>query len=192
MAILSGFFRLHRSSGRASPVSFVGTHHACRCYPVDAMIVAAPLICASDSITSVLRSHSNLGPKADGANGVEGSTCAASDLLKRVPSSPHCCRDERILALRECANKRHRNLIRAPKGTRIARRWSGSGRVSPPSLTVPPSTRSRTPSPNQGTPLSKAAERTLERLWSVIGETLKEFTPKECANYFAAVGYDPI
>ena len=38
--------------------------------------------------------------------------------------------------------------------------------------------------------LRKAAERTVEGLWSTIGELLKAFTPQECANFFAAAGYD--
>jgi transposase len=39
--------------------------------------------------------------------------------------------------------------------------------------------------------LRKAAERTVEGLWSAIGRIVQTFTPKECANYFAAAGYDP-
>ncbi|MGO8738162.1 MAG: IS630 family transposase, partial [Rhodoblastus sp.] len=35
------------------------------------------------------------------------------------------------------------------------------------------------------------AERTMEGLWNVIGEALLAFTPQECANFFAAAGYDP-
>ena len=38
--------------------------------------------------------------------------------------------------------------------------------------------------------LRKAAERTVEGLWTKIGELLPAFTPAECANYFAAAGYD--
>jgi len=38
--------------------------------------------------------------------------------------------------------------------------------------------------------LRKAAARTLEGLWSVIGRLIDTFTPQECANYFAAAGYD--
>ena len=37
--------------------------------------------------------------------------------------------------------------------------------------------------------LRKAAERTIDGLWSRIGELLSAFTPAECANYFAAAGY---
>lgn len=37
--------------------------------------------------------------------------------------------------------------------------------------------------------LRKAGERTVEALWTRIGETLKAFTPQECANYFRAAGY---
>ena len=38
--------------------------------------------------------------------------------------------------------------------------------------------------------LRKAAERTVEGLWTTIGTLLNAFTPAECANYFAASGYD--
>ena len=39
--------------------------------------------------------------------------------------------------------------------------------------------------------LRKAAERTVDGLWDAIGRIVATFTPKECANYFAAAGYDP-
>lgn len=39
--------------------------------------------------------------------------------------------------------------------------------------------------------LRKAAERSTDALWNRIGKLLKTFTPQECANYFAAAGYDP-
>src|SRR4051794_34342458 len=39
--------------------------------------------------------------------------------------------------------------------------------------------------------LRKAAERTIEGLWKEIGRLLETFPPSECANYFAAAGYDP-
>jgi len=39
--------------------------------------------------------------------------------------------------------------------------------------------------------LRKAAERTVEGLWSAIGKTLERITPRECANYFEAAGYEP-
>jgi transposase len=38
--------------------------------------------------------------------------------------------------------------------------------------------------------LRKAAERTVEGLWTAIGRLLNAFTPSECANYLAAAGYD--
>ena len=38
--------------------------------------------------------------------------------------------------------------------------------------------------------LRMAAERTVEGLWTAIGALLNAFTPTECANYFAACGYD--
>ncbi len=39
--------------------------------------------------------------------------------------------------------------------------------------------------------LRKAAERTVDALWDRIGALLGEFAPKECANFFAAAGYEP-
>jgi transposase len=39
--------------------------------------------------------------------------------------------------------------------------------------------------------LRKAAERTVEGLWRAIGKLVDSFTPQECANYFAAAGYEP-
>ena len=39
--------------------------------------------------------------------------------------------------------------------------------------------------------LRKAAERTVEGLWTAIGRLIDQFTPQECANCFAAAGYDP-
>ena len=39
--------------------------------------------------------------------------------------------------------------------------------------------------------LRRAAARTVEGLWSAIARTIGAFTPAECANYFAAAGYDP-
>ncbi|KAF0146715.1 MAG: transposase [bacterium] len=40
--------------------------------------------------------------------------------------------------------------------------------------------------------LRKAAERTVDALWDRIGALLKEFSPTECANFFAAAGYEPV
>ena len=37
--------------------------------------------------------------------------------------------------------------------------------------------------------LRKAAERTIDGLWRLIGNLLDAFSPQECANYFAAAGY---
>jgi len=39
--------------------------------------------------------------------------------------------------------------------------------------------------------LRKTAARTVEGLWTAIGRLIDAFTPQECANYFAAAGYDP-
>ena len=38
--------------------------------------------------------------------------------------------------------------------------------------------------------LRKAAARTVEGLWNTIGRIIDAFSPAECANYFAAAGYD--
>ena len=38
--------------------------------------------------------------------------------------------------------------------------------------------------------LRKAAARTIDALWNAIARLLDAFTPRECANYFAAAGYD--
>src|SRR5689334_25444139 len=38
--------------------------------------------------------------------------------------------------------------------------------------------------------LRKAAERTVEGLWTAIGRLIDVFTPTECANYFAAAASD--
>lgn len=40
--------------------------------------------------------------------------------------------------------------------------------------------------------LRKAAERTVSGLWDAIGRLIDQFTPQECANFFAAAGYDAI
>ena len=37
--------------------------------------------------------------------------------------------------------------------------------------------------------LRKAATRSLEALWSAVGELLRRFSPDECENYFANAGY---
>ncbi len=39
--------------------------------------------------------------------------------------------------------------------------------------------------------LRKAAERTVEGLWSAIGRLIGTVTRDECANFFAAAGYEP-
>ena len=40
--------------------------------------------------------------------------------------------------------------------------------------------------------LRKAAARSIDGLWTVIGHTIPTFTPDECANYFTAAGYEPV
>jgi transposase len=39
--------------------------------------------------------------------------------------------------------------------------------------------------------LRKGCERSVEALWHLIGQLFDAFGPQECANYFAAAGYDP-
>lgn len=39
--------------------------------------------------------------------------------------------------------------------------------------------------------LKKAAARTVTDLWHAIANAIEAITPDECANYFAAAGYDP-
>ena len=39
--------------------------------------------------------------------------------------------------------------------------------------------------------LRKAATRTVDDLWRVIGDAIDAFTPDECRNYFIAAGYEP-
>ncbi len=38
--------------------------------------------------------------------------------------------------------------------------------------------------------LKKAAARTIDDLWALIGKLINEFKPKECENYFKAAGYE--
>ena len=38
--------------------------------------------------------------------------------------------------------------------------------------------------------LRKAAARTRDQLWKAIAQIIDTFTPRECANYFSAAGYD--
>ncbi len=39
--------------------------------------------------------------------------------------------------------------------------------------------------------LRKAAARTIEELWTAIGNALAAFSPDECASYFTTAGYEP-
>lgn len=39
--------------------------------------------------------------------------------------------------------------------------------------------------------LRRAAERSTEALWNRIGSIVDTYSPRECANYFRAAGYDP-
>ena len=39
--------------------------------------------------------------------------------------------------------------------------------------------------------LRARAEPTIDALWNAVGDVIDLFTPAECANYFAACGYDP-
>jgi transposase len=38
--------------------------------------------------------------------------------------------------------------------------------------------------------LRKAAARTIDRLWDAIAQIIQTYSPQECANYFAAAGYN--
>ena len=38
--------------------------------------------------------------------------------------------------------------------------------------------------------LKKAAARSIEQLWDAIARIIQTYSPRECANYFAAAGYD--
>ncbi len=60
---------------------------------------------------------------------------------------------------------------------------------SPPASPKGCACRSLKPAPLKAL-LRKAAARTVDDLWRVIGQALQAFTPSECANYFAAAGYD--
>jgi transposase len=40
--------------------------------------------------------------------------------------------------------------------------------------------------------LRKAAGRSVDASWNRIGALLEAFTPQECANFFAAAGYEPL
>lgn len=40
--------------------------------------------------------------------------------------------------------------------------------------------------------LKKAACRTIDELWGVIGTAIDTFSPTECQNYFNACGYEPV
>ncbi len=39
--------------------------------------------------------------------------------------------------------------------------------------------------------LRKAAARTIPDLWDAIADAIPLFSPRECANYFEAAGYEP-
>lgn len=39
--------------------------------------------------------------------------------------------------------------------------------------------------------LRKAAARSIDELWNAIRDALLTITPKDCANYFTAAGYEP-
>ena len=38
--------------------------------------------------------------------------------------------------------------------------------------------------------LRKAAARSIDQLWDAIARIIQTYSPQECANYFAAAGYD--
>jgi transposase len=71
-------------------------------------------------------------------------------------------------------------------------RWR---RAEPASGSCRPTRRTSTPIENAFAKLKallrKAAARTVEGLWTAVGDLLDAFTPSECANYFTAAGYEP-
>ena len=92
------------------------------------------------------------------------------------------------------ARPRRHGQPRLPQGRRSARGHRGSRRDAETLLYLPPYSPDFNPIENAFAKLKallrKAAERTVEGLWTKIGELLNAFTPQECANYFAVAGYD--
>ena len=101
--------------------------------------------------------------------------------MSRRCSSPSCARRHR----------RHGQSVE-PQGAKRARLIEAAGAQL---LYLPPYSPDFNPIENAFAKLKallrKAAERTVDGLWTPIGRILDTFTPAECANYFAAAGYDP-
>ena len=79
---------------------------------------------------------------------------------------------------------------RAPRGRRLRGDWGGRSRAP----VLPPYSPDFNPIETAFAKLKallrKAAARAVDQLWAVIGASLDTFTPAECANSFAAAGYD--
>ncbi len=88
-------------------------------------------------------------------------------------------------------HRRHGQPVQ-PQGAARARADRGGGRTSCATCrpTAPTSTRSRTPSPSSRRSCAKPPSAPSSGLWSAIGRIIDLFPPAECANYFAAAGYD--
>ena len=95
-----------------------------------------------------------------------------------------------LITLRELCERRVN--LPAHKGTAVRIAVEAAGATL---LFLPPYSPDFNPIENAfaklKTLLRKAAARTVDQLWRVIGESLDAFTPNECANYFTAAGYDP-
>ena len=107
---------------------------------------------------------------------------------RRVVPCPHPA------GVRADARVRRRRDPRQPARTQErsgARSHRGSWRAAPvPAALQPDFNPIENAFAKLKTLLRKAAARTVEHLWRVIGDCLDAFTPIECANYFAAAGYD--
>jgi hypothetical protein len=122
-------------------------------------------------------------------------------LCPRRPDQPRCVRDLRRQGSRSRAAPRRRRghgQPVEPQGAEGAQDDRGSRREPAlPSVRQPePKDRVSDFHPIENAfakrkaLLRKAAERTIEGLWTAIGGLLETFTPDECANSFAAAGYD--
>ena len=91
--------------------------------------------------------------------------------------------------------RRHRHHGQPVPPTRAARCARRSRRpaqdCSTCRPTAPTSTRSRRPSPSSRRCCARPPSAPSTAFGNAIGKLLDAFTPNECANYFAAAGYDP-
>jgi hypothetical protein len=85
-------------------------------------------------------------------------------------------------AARVCAPRRKST------GFVASRIFAPEGTCRPTRLT---STRSRTRSPSSKPTCARRRHGPIDALWEVIRDALDTFIPQDCANYFAAAGYEP-